>query len=122
MRFIIEQATSPPPLHQRYCGQGHHQVIRDLSGPDTIQSPCFDQLFYLRATFTKRTHRMEKKYSNNQHGSLGQSYWRAFLKRNSHRTVSKRGQKYELDQQNWTTYANFVNMYDQCIGKMVSAG
>lgn len=64
----------------------------------------------------------KRKYSNNAEGSVGQSYWRAFVKRNSHRIKSKRGQKYELDWQNWTTYANFVNMYDQCIDQMVRAG
>ena len=64
----------------------------------------------------------KEKYSNNKSGSVGQSYWRAFLKRNAHKIISKRGQKYELDRQNWTTYANFVNMYDQCIEQMVRAG
>ena len=64
----------------------------------------------------------KREYSNNIDGAVGQSYWRAFLKRNTHRIVSKRGQKYELDRQNWTMYANFVNMYDQCIDQMVRAG
>ena len=64
----------------------------------------------------------KKRYSNNEDGSVGKNYWRSFLKRNSHRIVSKRGQKYELDRQNWTTYANFVNMYDQCIDQMVRVG
>ena len=64
----------------------------------------------------------KQKYSNNVSGSVGKGYWRAFLKRNSHKIVSKRGQKYELDRQNWTTYANFVDMYEQCIAQMVRAG
>ena len=64
----------------------------------------------------------KEKYSNNTSGSVGQSYWRAFLKRNAHKIISKRGQKYELDRQNWTTYANFVDMYNQCIEQMVRAG
>ncbi len=31
----------------------------------------------------------KRKYSNNEDGSVGQSYWRAFLRRNCHRIVSK---------------------------------
>ena len=54
--------------------------------------------------------------------SVGQSYWRAFLKMNAHKFISKCGQKYELDCQNWITYANFVDMYDQCIEQMLRAG
>ena len=36
--------------------------------------------------------------------------------------VSKRGQKYELNRQNWTTYENFANMYSHIIDEMVDAG
>ena len=43
---------------------------------------------------------------------------------NRHRTsnVSKRGQKYELNRQNLTTYANSVNMYKHIMSKMVQTG
>ena len=44
------------------------------------------------------------------------------MKRNRNKIVSKRGQKYELDRQNWTTYSNFCDMYDHCAQEMVSAG
>ena len=44
------------------------------------------------------------------------------MKRNRHRIVSKRGQKYELDRQNWTTYANFADMYNHCSHEMEHAG
>ena len=53
----------------------------------------------------------KKKYSNDAKGTVGTSYWKSFLKRNRHRLVSKRGQKYELSRHNWTTYTNFVLMY-----------
>ena len=33
-------------------------------------------------------------------GTVGKSYWRAFMKRNRHMLVSRRGQKYALDRQN----------------------
>lgn len=62
------------------------------------------------------------KFSSNVKGSVGIKYWRAFMERNKHRLVSVRGQKYELDRQNWTTYANFVHMYRHCLDEMVTAG
>ena len=58
----------------------------------------------------------------NDTGTVGVGYWRNFLKRHKTSIVSKRGQKYELNRQNWTTYANFVDLYEQCIAQMVRAG
>ena len=42
---------------------------------------------------------------------LGRGYWAGFKKRDEHLLVSVRGQKYALDRNNWTTYANFALMY-----------
>ena len=64
----------------------------------------------------------KKKYSNDEEGKVGRSYWRSFLKRNNHRLISTRGQKYELNRQNWTTYANFRHMYNHIYNEMVDAG
>lgn len=64
----------------------------------------------------------KKKYTCNDKGSVGPGYWRCFMKRNKHKIVSKRGQKYALDRQNWTTYANFLHMYQHSINEMVDAG
>ena len=58
----------------------------------------------------------------NDTGTVGVGYWRNFLKRHKTSIVSKRGQKYELNRQNWTTYANFVNMYTHTMSEMVDAG
>ena len=63
----------------------------------------------------------KRKYSNIEEGSVGISYWRKFMKRNEHRIVSKRGTKYELNSQNWTTYKNFVNTYHHTIEEIVHA-
>ena len=35
---------------------------------------------------------------------------------------SKRGQKYEMDRDNWTTFRNFSNMHDHVIEEMCDAG
>ena len=60
----------------------------------------------------------KKKYSSNDSGTVVTKYWRAFMKRNKHRLVSRRGQKYELDRHNWTTYKNFRNMYEHTYHEM----
>ena len=44
------------------------------------------------------------------------------MKKHSDRIRSKRGQKYALDRANWTTYANFAEMYDHCYHEMEVAG
>ena len=49
-------------------------------------------------------------------------YFKGFKKRNDHRIVSKRGQNYEMDRDNCTTYHNFSNMYDHSIEKMRDDG
>jgi len=58
----------------------------------------------------------------NEYGTVGLGYWNKFLKRNKTKLVSRRGQKYELNRQNWTTYANFVHMYDHTISEMIDSG
>ena len=64
----------------------------------------------------------KKKYSNNCSPTVGHGYWSRFMKRHKDKIVSKRGQRYELNRQKWTTYANFVHMYSHCINEMVEAG
>ena len=54
-------------------------------------------------------------------GQVGYGYWQRFRKRNEDKLVSKRGQKYELDRQSWTTYANFQSMYSHVEDEMVDA-
>ena len=64
----------------------------------------------------------KEKNTPNCVATVGKGYWRSFLKRHKNQIVSKRGQKYELNRQNWTTYANFTNMYNHAIDAMVDAG
>lgn len=44
------------------------------------------------------------------------------MKRNKTKLVSKRGQKYKLIGQSWTTYENFVDMYQHTYNELVEAG
>ena len=60
--------------------------------------------------------------SDDDESLLSRSYFKGFKKRNVHRIVSKCGQKYEMDRDNWTTYRNFSNMYDHVIEEMCDAG
>ena len=64
----------------------------------------------------------KRKFSINSYGYVGTGYWNAFMKRQGHQIMSSRGQKYELDRQNWTTYRNFKHMYKHVIDEMVHAG
>jgi hypothetical protein len=64
----------------------------------------------------------KKKHSYGEDGTVGIGYWQAFLNRNSHLICSKRGQKYELDRDKWTTYANFSQMYEHVYEYMEEAG
>ena len=55
-------------------------------------------------------------------GQVGYGYWQRFRKRHDDKLVSKRGQKYELDRQSWTTYASFQSIYSHVEDEMVDAG
>ena len=64
----------------------------------------------------------KKQYSNNDLPTVGRGYWANFMKRRGHEICSKRGEKYELDQAQWTTYANFKDMYKHIYMEMEDAG
>ena len=72
--------------------------------------------------YEDRLVKWKQKYTVNSLPTVSRGYWYSFMKRNRHRIVSKRGQKYELDRQNWTTYANFADMYSHCSHEMEHAG
>jgi len=52
-------------------------------------------------------------------GEVGESYWSAFMKRNQHRIVNKRGEKFASSRADWSTYENFEKMYDHIYDEMV---
>lgn len=64
----------------------------------------------------------KEAHKSNCTGTVGRKYWRNFMKRHGHKIRSKRGQKYSLDRANWSTYANFKDMYDHNIEEMEVAG
>ena len=64
----------------------------------------------------------KQKYSNDSLGTVEIGYWNRFIKRHKDKLVTKRGQKYELNRQNWTTYTNFANMYSHVEDEMADIG
>ena len=45
-------------------------------------------------------------------GSAGNRHWNGFKRRNSHRILTKKGETFDPDRQNWITYSNFLLMHD----------
>ena len=64
----------------------------------------------------------KKKFKFGEEGRVGYGYWKLFKKRNEHLICTKRGQKYALDRDKWTTYANFCDMYTHVYTEMEDAG
>ena len=44
-------------------------------------------------------------------GTVGQCYWRGFMKRRNHQMKSKRGTKHALNRSTWSNYRNLDHMY-----------
>jgi len=61
-------------------------------------------------------------HTSNTTGTVGAKYWRNFMRRHGDKIRSKRGAKYSLDRANWSTYANFKDMYDHNYEEMEAAG
>ena len=63
----------------------------------------------------------KSKHSHPSGSTVGVGYYHGFMKRNEHLLTAKRGSKYELDRDRWTTYANFDQMYDHIYDELVDA-
>ena len=55
-------------------------------------------------------------------GASGSGCWNIFKKRNDDRIVIKKGNNFELDQQNWTTYSKYKLAHDNIAIEMVDSG
>ena len=54
-------------------------------------------------------------------GTVGYKYWANFKARNADKIVTRKGQKFELDRSQWTTYMNFFAMYNRFADEMAYA-
>ena len=64
----------------------------------------------------------KKNHKFGEKGTVGFGYWNGFKRRNEHLICSKRGQKYKLNCDKWTTYTNFADMYNHVYIEMEDAG
>jgi hypothetical protein len=81
----------------------------------------------IKGTLTeKEVIEFKARYSHgdkkSESAELGKGYYNGFLKRNGHRLVSKRGEKFAANRAEWSTYENFVKMYDGVYDEMVDSG
>ena len=74
----------------------------------------------IEGTKTQRDLIAFKEHSSHGYNrTVGIGYWKAFKQRNTHLICTKRGAKYELDRDRWTTYMNFSDIYDHMYDEMV---
>ena len=59
---------------------------------------------------------------NDYNSTVGRSYWDRFKKYNDHRVVTKKGENFKIDRQNWTTYSNFKLAHCSTDMEMADAG
>mmetsp|Transcript_31728 Transcript_31728/g.67253 ORF Transcript_31728/g.67253 Transcript_31728/m.67253 type:complete len:115 (+) Transcript_31728:309-653(+) len=64
---------------------------------------------------------MERNLCSDEYGRVGKGWWRGFLRRNGHRIVTQRGEKFAVHRSDWTTFDNIKQMYDVIYDEMVDA-
>ena len=64
----------------------------------------------------------KETHTSNSSDTVDKKYWRNFMRCHGDKIRSGRGKKYLLDRVNWSTYANFGDMYDHNIEEMEVAG
>jgi len=69
----------------------------------------------------KHLHYKEETDKNKVTRMLECGCWNGFMRRNGHLIVCKRGQKFAMDRDTWSTYHNFVDMYNAVYGGMEEA-
>ena len=90
--LIIQMARIRHPLTPSSC----LQLVNDFISGTQTKKDVID--FKTKYCFNK---------SKDGGRLLGRGYCKGFKKRNAHLIVSKRGQKYKMDRDNWTRYRNF---------------
>lgn len=63
----------------------------------------------------------KEKYCRTAEPTVGEGYWRGFMRRNEEKLVNTVGKKYDLARDKWSTYGNFKDMYEHIIHEMVEA-
>jgi len=125
------------------CFPGHSSPLKDLE--DTIvyifiemsqiwqplttsESLVFMNSLIQGTKFEHLVTMFEAKYCNKtmkettKKGEVGLHFWQNFMQDNSHHIVNKHGERFVLSHADWSTYDNFVAMYDHIYDEMHSAG
>ena len=124
-RLFLEDSTTGPVSPLRACELEFVQVMTQMAKMRQSLSPS--QAINLINSMIDGTQtqldliEFKNNSSHGGNGTIGIGYWKGFKHRNEHLIVSKRGGKYELDRDKWTTYANFYDMYNHIYDEMVDA-
>ena len=108
--LLIQMARMHQPLNATEA----LQLANDLTEGNEIQEEVI-------AWKKKHSHYKEVTDRNDVTRMLGCGYWDGFMRRNGHLIVCKRGQKFAMDRDTWSTYPNFVDMYNGVYGGMEEA-
>ena len=81
--------------------------ISTTEGMELINSLIKDTPIYEKYRECKIKNAYVSRDIDSVNGFVGHGCWWNFKRRNSNRTVSKKGEKFELDRQHWCKYRNF---------------
>jgi len=101
-------------MHQPLNATEALQLANDLTEGNEIQEEVI-------AWKKKHSYYKEATDRNDVTRMLGHGYWDGFMRKNGHLIVCKRGQKFAMDRDTWSTYHNFVDMYNGVYGGMEEA-
>jgi hypothetical protein len=82
------------------CGQGIMMINSCIEGTESQKK------------LIEFKQRIKSDQDSDSLGTVGSGYWKAFLKRHANELELKKAVKYELERDNFVTYANFSEMYD----------
>ena len=124
-RLFLEDSKTGPISPLRACEMEFVQVLIQMAKMRQSLSPsqgiCLINSMIDGTQTQQDLIEFKDKNSHGGNGTVGIGYWKGFKKRNEHLIVSKRGGKYELDRDKWTTYSNFYDMYNHIYDEMIDA-
>jgi hypothetical protein len=97
------------------------QPLTASEGLQLMNSLIKDRELQEKLVTFKRQRRMEN-HLGEVVGEVGKKYWKLFMKRNAHRLVTKRGERFACNRADWSKLSYFKQMYDVIYDQMVDAG
>ena len=115
MKIIIQIAKN----RQCLCLSKVKNLVNSTREQTPIQKILVE--WKCKYSFFKTNYNMTEEDEIIANGKVRTGYWRGFMRRNAHKIVSKKGQKYESDHAKWSAYINFADMYNHISTKMEEA-